>query len=66
MDSDNNKPDETELRLRVAEVQAERAKMVMDSLAGFWLHTWSLPRVEVGDNGSSSAFGSLTRDHHAA
>ena len=35
MDSDNNKPDETELRLRVAEVQAERAKMVMDSLAGF-------------------------------
>ena len=35
MDSDNNIPDETELRLRVAEVQAERAKMVMDSLAGF-------------------------------
>ncbi len=27
--------DDAELRLRVAEVQAERAKVVMDSLAGF-------------------------------
>ena len=35
MDSNNNRPDEKELRLRAAEVQAERAKMVMDSLAGF-------------------------------
>lgn len=38
----------------------------MDSLAGLWLHTWSLPLVEVGDRGSSPAFGSLIRDRQAA
>ena len=34
-DADNGDLDEAAIRLRVAEVQAERAKMVMDSLAGF-------------------------------
>ena len=35
MDTSNDTLDETSRRLRIAETQAERAKVVMDSLAGF-------------------------------
>jgi len=35
MDGNSKELDEAAIRLRAAEVQAERAKMVMDSLAGF-------------------------------
>ena len=35
MENQNAKNDETLIRLRVAELQAERAKVVMESLAGF-------------------------------
>ena len=35
MDTNNDTLDETSRRLRIAETQAERAKVVMDSLAGF-------------------------------
>lgn len=35
IESQNGSGDEAETRLRIAELQAERAKLVMDSLAGF-------------------------------
>ena len=35
MENQNGENDETLIRLRVAELQAERAKVVMESLAGF-------------------------------